>query len=205
MQANITSNKSTIRQADAVILPGVGAFGDAMSALQRLDLVSTIHDVVESGKLLVGICLGLQLLFSRSHEFGIHKGLGILEGDVIQFRSAPERKEFLKIPQVCWNKIRPRYHRGKSQRPKAVWSDTLLDGIMDGTYMYFVHSFYAVPRDKSIILAESLYGGSDFCAAVRKDNVTAFQFHPERSGKSGLAIYENLYKQITQQEEARRA
>ncbi|MFC1822863.1 imidazole glycerol phosphate synthase subunit HisH [Thermodesulfobacteriota bacterium] len=195
MRVEITFSKQIISAADIVILPGVGAFGDAMDGLQKLDLVTTLKDIADSGKPLIGICLGLQLLFTESYEFGWRGGLDIIEGEVIRFKNPKGPNGPLKVPQVCWNRVYPpSYPDRYEDRLSAVpaWESTPLWGIRSGSYMYFVHSFYGVPQDRSVILSNTRYGNVEFCSALKKDNVYAFQFHPERSGRNGLKIYENL-------------
>jgi glutamine amidotransferase len=185
--AEITSSKESVLAADGVILPGVGAFGDAMENLRRADLIGPLRYVSQSGKPLVGICLGQQLLMSESEEFGHHRGLGLIEGTVVRFREpcGPEGQP-LKIPHIGWSRIhRPNTPNEKEDR----WSGSPLEGLADGTYMYFVHSYHVKPADHSVELAMTCYGDLEFCSAVRSGNTCAFQFHPERSGPDGLSIY----------------
>ena len=183
--ADISSSPKSISEADAVILPGVGAFGDAMAALHRLDLVSALRDVAASEKPLIGVCLGMQLLMSESFEFGHHKGLNIIPGAVKRFEDPSEGERRLKIPQIGWNRIRS--FNGSSQ-----WNSSLLRGIHENEYMYFVHSYIVDPADKNIILSTSRYGQIEFCSSFQKNNIFACQFHPERSGYWGIRMYENI-------------
>jgi imidazole glycerol-phosphate synthase subunit HisH len=196
MKALITPDKRLILSADMVILPGVGAFGDAMNALHKLDLVGPLKDVAASGKPMVGVCLGLQLLMAESQEFGRHKGLGIVEGAVVRFENPYGPRGPLKVPHIGWNGIfRPGHLQNQGELPgdtEDPWSGTPLHGSRDGTYMYFVHSFYAVPENPEVTLSTSKYGNLEFCSSLRYGNVFAFQFHPERSGSDGLRIYERL-------------
>lgn len=180
--AAVTSNCKDILGAQGVILPGVGAFADAMASLKRLDLVSVLKDVASSDKPFMGICLGLQLLLEESQEFGLHKGLSVLKGSVVRFDSPRENGKALKVPQIGWNQI-------YSQRP---WAGTPLEKQPDGEYMYFVHSYIAQPSDKDLILSKSRYGNIEFCSSVARGNLFACQFHPEKSGPAGLKIYENF-------------
>jgi imidazole glycerol-phosphate synthase subunit HisH len=187
LETFVTSSKEEILTSAAVILPGVGAFGDAMEALHRLDLVSVLKDVVAAGRPLLGICLGMQLLMTESHEFGRHRGLGLIEGEVLRFEGPRDGSRPLRVPQVGWNRL---------QRPVGVaWSGGVLDGLEDGEFMYFVHSFYAKPADRSVVLAVSHYGQIEFCSGLRRGRVAACQFHPERSGPEGLKIYKNFAAQ----------
>lgn len=190
LDAKITSSKRDILEADAVILPGVGAFGDAMQSLHRLDLVSVLRDMAASPKPLVGICLGLQLLMTESYEFGRHQGLGIIEGPVVRFHDPMEGPRKLKVPQIGWNCIYKAVRNDKAEADP--WRSSLLAGLADGEYMYFVHSFIVQPRDSSIVLSTSRYGHVEFCSSVRYRNIFACQFHPERSGGEGLKVYQNL-------------
>lgn len=187
LEVVITANAAEILAADAVILPGVAAFGDAMAALRRLDLEAVLHEVVARGTPLVGICLGIQLLMTESEEFGTHTGLGIIPGRVCRFRNPTENGMPLKVPQVQWNAI----HIPETLSPGA-WDGTLLDGVDDGDFFYFVHSYHIRPEDDSTVIAVSTYGTCRFPSAVRVGNVFAFQFHPERSGPKGLHVYRNL-------------
>jgi len=173
----ITNDKPEILQADALILPGVGAFGDAMNALKKMDLAETIKEFIKSGKPFLGICLGMQLLMSESEEFGMHKGLDIIKGKVVKFSNKNE-----KVPQVGWNKI----IKAKD------WGNGLLKNVLNNEYMYFVHSFYCQPVEKEIILSKTNYAKIDYCSSFQKENIFACQFHPEKSGEKGLIIYENL-------------
>lgn len=181
MQAIITSSREAIQSADAIILPGVGAFGDAMAALRRLDLVSLLKECAASGKPLMGICLGMQLLMTESEEFGRHQGLGIIEGDVVRLSPGAYDGRAMKVPQVGWNRITP-------TAPEA-WRNSLLADTPPGAWTYFVHSFYARPADPEVMVSTTRYGDATFCSSLARRNVFACQFHPERSGPDGLRIY----------------
>lgn len=186
--ASISSSPDEIKNADIVILPGVGAFGDAMDSLRRLQLIEPIKDVIASGKPFIGICLGLQLLMDESEEFGNHQGLGIIPGVVRKFRG-----EALKVPHMGWNRIKtPERQTGN------LWTETPLNGISQGEFFYFVHSYFIEPENKDQILTVTEYGNQIFCSALHWKNVYAFQFHPERSGLMGIHIYQNL-KSLMQQ------
>ena len=184
MHASTTSSINEIMDADAVILPGVGAFGDAMSAIKSKDLMSPLKEIAASKTPLIGICLGMQLLMTESCEFGTHRGLGIIDGSVVRFESPLECGRKLKVPMVGWSQIR--------KPPARQWTDTPLRDINNEEYMYFVHSFYAKPVDDGLVLSTSQYGNIEFCSSFRFENVIAFQFHPERSGVQGLKIYHAL-------------
>jgi glutamine amidotransferase len=200
MQATITSSKEQILDADGVILPGIGAFGDAMDALEKLDLANTLRDIAPE-KPLVGICLGMQLLMTESFEFGKHNGLGIIDGQVVRFENPMSGSEKLKIPQVGWNRIYRRTEQlsgeGESDVDADSWAGSPLMGLRDGEFMYFVHSFYVRPKDSRVILSISRYGDIEFCSSLQYGNIFATQFHPERSGPLGLQIYRNLAARLT--------
>ncbi|MEI8002902.1 MAG: imidazole glycerol phosphate synthase subunit HisH [Methanothrix sp.] len=188
MHAAITSSYKEIESADAVILPGVGAFGDAMKNLEELNLVGLLQDTAAQNKPLVGICLGVQLLMEESLEFGTHKGLGIFKGRVVKFDHPMEGGRELKVPQVGWNRI----NKAKNPSRKDAWQGTLLEGIKDGVFMYFVHSYVVQPNDPEIIISTTKYGHIDFCSCLGRKNIFACQFHPERSDIDGLKVYRNL-------------
>jgi len=183
LSASITPDPERVRRADGVVLPGVGAFGDAMDTLRRRGLVQALREASASQKPLMGVCLGIQLLMSESSEFGRHEGLGILKGRVVRFEGPREGERILKVPQVCWNEVRA--------RPGVSWAGTPLEGLNDGEHLYFVHSFFVQPEDASVILTTTRYGHVEFCSSVLRGNLFACQFHPERSGPTGLAVYRN--------------
>ena len=186
-EATITNKKEDLLTADYAILPGVGAFGDAMDTLNTLDLASPIKDYISSGKPFLGVCLGLQLLFTESEEFGDHKGLNIIEGLVKKFPPTDGHENILKVPQIEWNQI----FCADSEK----WNISPLGSCKTGDYMYFVHSYYVVPNDKKVILSTTQYGGIEYCSSVIKNNVFACQFHPEKSGQHGLDIYKKFLNQ----------
>ncbi|MDP2939782.1 MAG: imidazole glycerol phosphate synthase subunit HisH [Candidatus Omnitrophota bacterium] len=192
IQARITAKKEDILNSDAAILPGVGAFGDAMLNLEKLGLISPILDFVKSAKPFMGICLGMQLLFSESEEFGIHKGLNIIPGRVVRFTN--NSKEKAKVPQVGWNRI------SNPSSKRNLWQESPLSGINKGEFMYFVHSFYCIPENKEIILSNSKYSGTEYASSILVKNIFASQFHPEKSGNCGLKIYKNFKKTISKED-----
>lgn len=173
--ASITSLPDDVASAEKLILPGVGAFGDAMRRLRELNLVQPLLDHFRQGKPFLGICLGLQLLFEKSYENGEHQGLGILAGEVVSF--SPNRG--IKVPHMGWNAL----HMTKRCR--------LLHNIPEGSFVYFVHSYYAVPVDSQIVCATTDYP-VPITAAVSIDHLVATQFHPEKSQRIGLAILRNF-------------
>lgn len=185
LSAKITASPKEIVQAPGVILPGVGAFGDAMAALRERGLVEPLREAA-ANKPFLGICLGLQLLMSKSFEFGEHEGLGLIEGDVLRLRQG--NGDSLKVPQIGWNRI----WAGEKKR----LDHPLLEGISEGDHLYFVHSFYVKPTDAGVVLARTQYGENDFCSVLARGRLLACQFHPERSGKKGLRIYRNFAKML---------
>ncbi len=188
IDAEITKDVEFIKSADAAILPGVGAFKNAMEHLEKLELIPVIKEFIGSGKPFMGICLGLQLLFSESEEFGNTKGLDIIKGKVLKFPEVYEGEK-IKVPQISWNQIR---------KVNIEWENTELNGIDDGEYLYFVHSYYVRPEDDKVILTLTDYEGIKYCSSIKKDNIFASQFHPEKSGDKGLKIYENFKNIIMQ-------
>lgn len=173
--ATITSDAETIAAASKIVLPGVGAFGDAMEELRRRTLVEPVKQVITAGKPFLGICLGLQLLFEVGYEGGTHEGLGVLPGEVVRFELPHE----YKVPHMGWNQLEIR-------RPAPI-----LSGLTSGAHMYFVHSYYGVPRNPEVTAAETNYGQA-FTSVVWHDNVFATQFHPEKSQADGLKILRNF-------------
>ncbi|MBZ4643955.1 MAG: imidazole glycerol-phosphate synthase subunit HisH [Deferribacteres bacterium] len=172
LKSVISANPEDLKKADKVILPGVGAFKDCYDGLERAKFIGPIYDFIDTGKPFLGICVGMQLLFERSFEFGEHKGLGILEGDVVKF---PDElvKNGLKIPHMGWNNVK---------KSKA---GTFFDFVQDNSFLYFVHSYYAPVLDSTALVCEY---GLNFSAAVQKENVLGVQFHPEKSQDLGLEI-----------------
>jgi len=178
--AEVTSDPSVILAADKIVLPGVGAFRDCIHNLEQGGFVDPILKVISEGRPFLGICLGLQLLFSESEEFGLHKGLGVIPGRVVRFpEGMTEAGEKLPVPHMGWNQI---------SLKKA---PLLFNGVEDDSNVYFVHSYYVKPDDTSVVAATCQYG-IDFCAAIQRDNVMATQFHPEKSQAIGLQMLKNF-------------
>ncbi|HTQ63442.1 MAG TPA: imidazole glycerol phosphate synthase subunit HisH [Puia sp.] len=189
--AVITTDKKELLKADYAILPGVGAFADAMKNLAQSDLVSPIKDFIASGRPFMGVCLGLQLLFTESEEFGMSKGLNIIEGTVKHFPGRNAANEISKVPQIGWNKI--------FETKNQPWKNTPLRDCRSGDYMYFVHSFYVKPQSEKPVLSETTYGDLTYCSSIYQDNVFACQFHPEKSGMYGVEIYRKWFVDGLQQ------
>jgi glutamine amidotransferase len=186
-RAIIANTPEQVLDASSVILPGVGAFAKCMNNLGKLGLVDSIYRAIEAGKPFLGICLGLQILFTESEEFGNPKGLNIIKGRVIRFptnltgtdSNNPMPKVRLKVPHMGWNSL-------KFRKRAPVY-----EHIDDGSYLYFVHSFYVVPEDENIISTTTTHG-IDFTSSIWKDNIIAMQFHPEKSQRLGLQILKNF-------------
>ena len=176
----LVPNPGTVAQADAVVLPGVGAFDDCINAMQRQELFEAARAFVSTGKPFLGICVGYQALFEKSEEFNsCAAGLGIFEGSVVRFPDAD-----VKVPQIGWNQV-------QFTKPDC----PILQGIESGSHFYFVHSYYPQPKDESIVATRTEYG-VDFASAVWRDNVFATQFHPEKSQKVGLQLLTNFVNLI---------
>lgn len=176
-EAKISSDPAEIASAEKLVLPGVGAFGDAMAEIRRRDLANPIRDFINSGRPFLGICLGLQLLFERGYEHGEHEGLGVLAGDVVRF-ALPST---FKVPHMGWNTV-------SKQTPAPILFDTA-----EGSHFYFVHSYFVRPADPSIVALQTNYG-IDFCAMVWRDNLYATQFHPEKSQANGLNLLRGFHQ-----------
>ncbi len=178
--------------ADAVILPGVGAFASAMDRLKQTGLAGTIKDWSAAGKPTIGICLGLQLFLSESFEHGHHTGLGLIDGSVRGLREAhPDRS--IRVPNVGW---RPIFRHHNSERRQPDQATAVFDGVADGSEFYFVHSYYTDVRDEAAIQFTSRFEDLQFCCAIAKGNIIGFQFHPERSSQQGLAIFANIKQML---------
>ena len=175
--AVVTRDPHMLEQATHVVLPGVGAFGECVKNLQRFHLIDPLRRTIAQGKPFLGICMGMQVLFSESEEFGVHRGLNILRGKVKRFPSGSVPS--LKIPHVGWNTI-------QVKRPLP-----LFDGIASETHVYFVHSYYVEPEDPDVVCTETPYG-FPFVSSVVKGKIFACQFHPEKSQKAGLRLLQNF-------------
>ena len=174
----ITSDKNEILSADKVILPGVGAFNDAMETFKSYGFVEVVDELMKKNTPILGICVGMQMLFEESEEYGIHKGLGLLKGRIVKFDSNANGVTY-KIPQIGWNQI------------KVTQDNKLLNGL-DNKEVYFVHSYYLSNPDLNDVISTTEYAGITYGSAVRKGNLYATQFHPEKSGEVGLQILKNF-------------
>ena len=184
-KVEVTGDPEKIAAADRLILPGVGAFESAMNKLDETGISQAVKDYVETGRQLLGICLGMQLLFDESYEFGRHKGLGLIAGKVVRFREPAQDGESFKIPQICWNKVELPHDKENADN---LWKGTILGETAFGSFFYFVHSYRCIPERRADVLAETYYGRDRFCSVTRRNNISGCQFHPERSGEAGLKI-----------------
>jgi len=183
-KVEVTNDPRAIGRAEAIVLPGVGAFYRGMENLKRLDLLPSIFEAVKEGKPFLGICLGLQLLFTESEEHGTCQGLDIIKGKVERFQGE------MKIPHMGWNQVKCGM-RNVNSKNLAKQKCGIFGGIPNGSYFYFVHSYCVEPDDENVIAATTEYG-QEFVSAIAKDNIFAVQFHPEKSGELGLKILKNF-------------
>lgn len=186
LRSIITADKNVIMDSRGMILPGVGAFGDAINNLKSLDLIGVIKDHIGLKKPFLGICLGMQLLLSESEEFGGHKGLDVIKGRVVRFNNGSQENRMIKVPQVGWNRI---FY--KEEHPNCQGDGFILKTISNGEYMYFAHSFYAIPEESDIVFTMTCYENIEYCSSFLKGTIFAVQFHPEKSGLEGIKIYKN--------------
>ena len=178
-KAEVVGDPQRFKEYEKLILPGVGAYGDAMEHLRERDMIEALREYAKSGRYMMGICLGMQLLLESSEEFGSHEGLGLIKGKVVAFDKT-RFEEPLKVPHMGWNRLFTKDH-------------PLFAGLDESHYLYFVHSFHAVVADKENEIGRTVYG-YEFTSAVAKENVLGIQPHPEKSHKNGLQIIENFTK-----------
>lgn len=181
----IASEPGQILAAERLVLPGVGAFGDGMRQLRERGILKPLIGAAQNGTPLLGICLGMQLLFSESEEFGLNQGLDLIAGRVVRMADRTPAGERVKIPHYGWDRLATN-PTGRS------WENTILNGLEESDSVYFVHSFAAQPADPSVASAHVMFGGGRYVAAVEKNNVYGCQFHPEKSGDTGLLILKNF-------------
>lgn len=181
VRSTLTKDRETILNSDGLILPGVGAFASGMKNINKYGLKEIIYAFVSTEKPFMGICLGMQMLLEESEEFGLTKGLGLIEGKV---KKLPvHNPDYEKLPHVSWNEI---------VKSKITWKGTVLNDIPEYSDMYFVHSYIASPLNEENILAITEYSDYKFCSAVKKDNIYGCQFHPEKSGELGVKVMNNF-------------
>ena len=179
----VTGKAEDVLAADALVLPGVGAFKDGMAGLEKLGLIEPICQKATAGTPLLGICLGMQMLFDESEEFGMHKGLGLIPGRVVKIPAVDAQGDPQRVPHISWNPLYPADGR-------ADFAGTVLAGVKPGEECYFIHSYEAKPAEDADRLADTVYGGRNVCAAAAHGAVVGCQFHPEKSGEVGLRIIE---------------
>ena len=183
IESVITDDHDKILKSKIAILPGVGAFREAINSIKRKKLDNSIYDFINTGKPFFGICLGMQLLFEQSEEFGFTEGLKILKGSVIKFDSNLEKE--LIVPHVGWNKV---------SFNNSNYLQSVMRNNNNEDFMYFVHSYYVVLESEDIELTSTTYQDKRYCSSITKENITAFQFHPEKSGNSGMKIFDEIKK-----------
>ena len=180
---HLVNNSDGILKAEALVIPGVGAFSEASKSLRANNVFFAIREFSKLNRPILGICLGMQLLFDFSTEFGETEGLGLISGNV---KCLKPRAENCKLPHVSWNYLLP------LKNEKLAWKNTILEDLRCNQEVYFVHGFAAYPKDELNILSVTEYGGEIFCSSVKKDNIYGCQFHPEKSGEIGLKIIEKF-------------
>ena len=189
-KVELTDSAARVENADHLILPGVGAFGDGMDELKKRGLIPAIESYVSWGKPFLGICLGMQVMLESSVEFGKHDGLGFISGTVEPLPSVGTDGKKNKIPHISWNQI----CLPENGKVADSWQDTILDHIKPDSYFYFVHSYYVNPKDQGDILALTPFFGHAFPSVIRQGNTYGVQFHPEKSGPEGLKILKNFIR-----------
>lgn len=182
----LTGDRAAIRDADRLILPGVGAFARAMEALEAGGIADSLKEFAQSGRPFLGICIGMQVLMERSHEFGEHRGLGFMAGEVVRVDDVMADGSRRRVPHIGWAGIRP-------ATPEVDWSGTPLANLApESDALYFVHSYHCSPARAEDRLAVTFYDGTDVTAAIKRDNIVGVQFHPERSGSLGMQVLQDF-------------
>ena len=200
IDATITADPADVLAAEAVVLPGIGAMGEAMKSLREKGLDDAVREAAARGTPIFGVCLGMQILMTEGTEFETHEGLGLLPGSVVRFPRRDAAGEALRVPHIGWNSIEP---AGASA--EVAWSDTPLAATAPGEHFYFVHSYHVMPEDNSTVVARTSYGGIDFPSAIARGNIFACQFHPERSGPAGLGMYRQFAALVSRVTAGRRS
>jgi len=184
----ISEDPTETENADGIVLPGVGSFEGGMQGLAMRNLGDAVKNFAVSGKPIIGICLGAQLLFEKGYEFGEHDGLGIIAGRVVEM---PRQMPNVKLPHIGWNTI---------QQKEQSWNNTIFHDLGEKPHVYFVHSFILEPTDQQVTLATTTYGGHEFVSAVQQNNIFGCQFHPEKSGEIGLSIIKNFIQIVSSEQ-----
>lgn len=182
----ISGSPDELSAMDKIVIPGVGAFGEGMKNLSENGLKEALVEAKIQGKLILGICLGMQLLLTESEEQGLHQGLDFIRGRVVRFPSLSSPEKY-KIPQISWNTLS--YSESQTE---GRWHNTLLSGLTDQNYMYFVHSYFAQVKEPEYSIAVTRYGNTTYTSVIQRENIVGCQFHPERSGEVGLKILQNF-------------
>ena len=190
----ITYDPEILKSCDKLILPGVGSFPDGIKGLKERELIRPIYKSCEKGVSILGICLGMQLLMSSSEEFGLHKGLDIIKGQVIKFSKSDFSKRSFKIPHIGWNQLLfpNNLPTNRNKKSNNVFKKSILRSVNEKSFVYFVHSYFVLPENQEYLLAETIYGEDKYCSAVFDGNIIGCQFHPERSGAVGIEMYKNF-------------
>ena len=186
-QVELASGAEAIRRAQRLILPGVGAFSQGMQELTGRGLVQPLCEAARSGRPMLGICLGMQLLFRESDEFGVHQGLGLMAGRVARLRSTDAARGRVKVPHIGWSDL-------ELSGRQAGWQGTILEGVAPGDAMYFVHSYVPQPEQEDAVIARMRHGGTSYAAVVEQQSLAGCQFHPEKSGPMGLRLLDNFLR-----------
>ncbi|MDG6218099.1 MAG: imidazole glycerol phosphate synthase subunit HisH [Candidatus Thermoplasmatota archaeon] len=186
----ISSSPDCISQSDAIIIPGMGAFGDAMNVIESSELWDIIKEFNLANKPILGICLGMQILMTYGTEFGYYKGLGFIDGSVNRFQKPMLGNTSLKVPHIGWNKVIRRTMCSEKSK------EYILENLPMDVFMYFNHSYYVVPDSSNVVIATTSYGDITFSSIIKKKHIIGVQFHPERSGKAGLALLQNFARMI---------
>lgn len=181
----IAENSAMILDADRLVLPGVGAFGDAADELASRNLEDALKQYANLQRPFLGVCVGMQLMFDQSEEFGVHQGLGLISGDVAAIPKTANDGARLKVPHIGWSATTP-------TAANEGWRGSILEGLNDPSYFYFVHSFFASPKDASNCVGSCRHGGHEIAAVVHRDTLWGCQFHPEKSGEAGLTVLKNF-------------